>query len=68
MSKDDTTPWTKASASDAQGQCVEIRRHADMIEVRDSKDAGAGPILRSRSDEFAAWLTGAKNAEFDHLL
>jgi uncharacterized protein DUF397 len=60
------TPWIKASASSSDGQCVEMRTHEDMIEVRDSKDPH-GPVLRFRAAEFAAWLDGAKSGEFDHL-
>ncbi len=46
MSSDHTTPWVKARASDQGEACVEQRRHAGMIEVRDTKDAGTGPVLR----------------------
>ena len=49
-----------------QGACVELRRHAGDVEVRDSKDPH-GPALRFTPSEFAAWLDGAKKAEFDHL-
>ena len=64
-----TTQWIKAAASGGNGgSCVEARRHNDMIEVRDTKDAGEGPILRFTSAEFAAFLDGARNREFDQLL
>jgi len=43
-----------------------MRRHSGAIEVRDSKNPD-GPILRYTSAEWAAWLDGAKNGEFDHL-
>lgn len=63
------TPWVKASRSGSSGgSCVELRRHDGMIEVRDTKDHGRGPILRFRSDELDAFLVGAKNGEFDHLI
>lgn len=63
------TAWVKASLSGGDGgNCVEQRRHSGMIEVRDSKDYGIGPILRFTEAEFAAWLDGAKRGEFDHLL
>ncbi len=39
--------------------CVEQRRHAGMIEVRDTGDGGTGPVLRSTPAEYAAWLDGA---------
>jgi hypothetical protein len=61
-----STPWIKASASDDQGSCVELRRANEMIEVRDTKDR-SGPVLRFTTAEFAAWLDGATNGEFDHL-
>ena len=58
----------KASASNDQGTCVEQRRNGDVIEVRDTKDNGKGPILRFTEAEYAAWLDGAKRGEFDHLI
>lgn len=61
------TPWIKASRSNDQGNCVEQRRHGGLVEVRDTKDGGSGPVLRFTGDEFAAWLDGAKRGEFDHL-
>jgi hypothetical protein len=63
-----TTPWIKASASDTGSSCVEQRRHDGMIEVRDTKAQGQGPVLQFTSDEFAAWLDGARRGEFDHLV
>lgn len=62
----ETTAWVKASASASGGQCVEQRRHRQLIEIRDSKDP-EGPILRFTAAEFAAWLDGARRGEFDHL-
>lgn len=62
------TPWIKASRSNQEGSCVEQRSHDGMVEVRDTKDQGAGPTLRFTAAEFAAWLDGAKRGEFDHLI
>jgi hypothetical protein len=61
------TDWIKASKSDSGGNCVEIRGHAGAIAVRESKDP-AGPVLRFTGREWEAFLDGARNAEFDHLL
>jgi hypothetical protein len=61
------TAWIKATRSGDRGDCVEMRCHAGGVEVRDSKDPH-GPVLRFTPSEFAAWLDGAKKAEFDHLL
>ena len=64
----DPTQWIKASRSANQGQCVEMRQHSDAVEIRDTKDAGQGPTLRFTTEEFSAWLDGAKNGQFDHLI
>lgn len=61
------TAWVKASASNSDGTCVEQRRVEDMIEVRDTKDR-SGPVLCFTQAEYRAWLDGANNGEFDHLL
>jgi hypothetical protein len=64
-----STPWIKARKSGGNGgSCVEMRRHNDLIEVRDTKDHGTGPVLRFTRAEFDAWLDGARDGEFDHLL
>lgn len=61
-----TDGWIKASASAEGGDCVELRRRGDTVELRDSKDPH-GPVLRFTPRELAAFLDGAKHAEFDHL-
>ncbi|MBA3905158.1 MAG: DUF397 domain-containing protein [Pseudonocardiales bacterium] len=63
---DGDTPWVKATRSGSNG-CVELRRHNGTIELRDTKDAGTGPVLRFTRDELAAFLDGARRGEFDHL-
>ena len=62
----ESTTWIKAAASMDSGNCVQMRRNADMVEIRDSKDPN-GPILRFTGAEFAAWLDGATRGEFTHL-
>ena len=66
MTDNNTTTWIKASASSGAGQCVEMRRRAGGVDVRDSKHPEA-PALSFTNAEFAAWLDGAKKGEFDHL-
>lgn len=61
-----STVWIKARASQGGGQCVEMRRSGDAIEVRDSKNP-TGPVLRFTPREWTAWLDGVKQGEFDHL-
>ncbi|GAA3593658.1 hypothetical protein GCM10022223_05710 [Kineosporia mesophila] len=58
------TQWHKASASDVQGQCVEVRRQGSMVQVRDTKNHDAGTLLFSPA-EWRAFLTGVKAGEFD---
>ena len=62
-----TEGWIKAAASNQGANCVEMRRHAGAVQVRDSKNPD-GPVLRLAPAAFAAWLHGARHAEFDHLL
>ena len=59
--------WIKASKSDATGDCVEMRGLDHTVLVRDSKNADTG-VLSLGSAGFAAWLSAAKDGEFDRLL
>ena len=59
--------WIKATRSTNDNACVEMRRHDDRIEVRDTKQGESGPILSFTTSEWTAWLDGAKGGEFDHL-
>lgn len=69
MTHPDPTHWIKATASSGDGNCVEMRQRGDdLVQVRDTKDAGTGPTLGFTKAEFAAWLDGAKRGEFDHLI
>ena len=57
--------WRKSTKSGSQGECVEA---ADLQDggraVRDSKNP-TGPILRFTAKEWAAFIDGAKDGEFD---
>jgi predicted secreted Zn-dependent protease len=55
--------WRKSSASDS-GNCVEVAIKAGVILLRDSKDP-AGPVLTFTESEWAAFLVGVRNGEFD---
>ncbi len=57
--------WKKASASYANGDCVEVASLPDgRVGIRDSKDPD-GPVLRFSAGEWLAFLNGAANHEFD---
>jgi Domain of unknown function (DUF397) len=55
--------WFKSSYSGGNG-CVEVAVGRDRVAVRDSKDRG-GPILLFTSDEWKAFLAGARDGTFD---
>jgi Domain of unknown function (DUF397) len=59
--------WVKASASNANGQCVEIAAlGGGQVAVRNSTDP-SGPALIFTPQEFSAFLDGARHGEFDGL-
>jgi uncharacterized protein DUF397 len=58
--------WKKASASNANDNCVEMARDGELVLVRDSKNPH-GPVLAYTKKEISAWLDGAKRGEFDEM-
>ncbi|RSN14700.1 DUF397 domain-containing protein [Nonomuraea sp. WAC 01424] len=61
------TDWKKSPFSGGNGNCVELRRHNGMIEVRDSKDP-AGPILSFTDSEILAFRHGLGSGAFDEIV
>lgn len=60
--------WVKATRSKNQGACVEVAALPNgEVALRDTKDAGTGPLLVFTAQEWCSFLDGAKNGEFDHL-
>ena len=59
--------WVKASASNANGQCVEVAAlGGGRVAVRNSTDP-EGSALIFTPQEFDAFLDGARRGEFDRL-
>ncbi|MFJ7424011.1 DUF397 domain-containing protein [Streptomyces uncialis] len=59
--------WRKSVASAGIGACVEVAALANGgVAVRNSRDA-SGPALIFTDDEMRAFVSGAKNGEFDSL-
>ncbi|WP_233162140.1 DUF397 domain-containing protein [Glycomyces salinus] len=52
--------WKKSTRSAAQTDCVELRQHADTIQVRDSKLGDASPILDLDTATYTALLAELK--------
>jgi hypothetical protein len=58
--------WRKSSYSGSTGgNCVEVARNLPgVVAVRDSKDAQGGALVLTLQ-EWAAFLAGARDGEFD---
>jgi len=59
--------WIKASKSDPEGNCVEMRRCGGLVAVRDSKHPDVG-VLSVSPEAFERWLRGARSGQFDVML
>jgi Domain of unknown function (DUF397) len=60
--------WIKSRHSNAEGNCVEVAvLDEGGVAMRNSRDPD-GPALVYTPAEVAAFVAGAKDGEFDHLL
>jgi uncharacterized protein DUF397 len=58
--------WLKSSRSYGAGNCVEVRAVEGGIKIRDSKSPDEPHLSLSRA-EWAAFLAGVRNGEFDQV-
>ena len=57
--------WRKSSRSGSSGDCVEVADNLPgVVAIRDSKDP-SGAVLTFTTDEWRAFVAGAKDGEFD---
>ena len=61
--------WLKSRRSNPSGNCVELAELPDGagVAVRNSRDP-EGPALIYTSAEITAFILGAKDGDFDHLI
>jgi hypothetical protein len=60
--------WQKSRRSNPSGNCVELAGLPDgAVAVRNSRDP-YGPALIYTRDEWAAFIAGARDGDFDHLM
>jgi hypothetical protein len=57
--------WRKSTRSNAEGACVEVRRYGVAVQVRDTKQRGAGPVLDISPVAWAAFITAVKDNDFN---
>ncbi|GLY32547.1 DUF397 domain-containing protein [Kineosporia sp. NBRC 101731] len=67
MTNYDDGGWVKATASSGSGECVEMRRTSESVQVRDSKLGENSPVQSLTPAGFATWLESAKSGELDSL-
>ncbi|MEV4760906.1 DUF397 domain-containing protein [Micromonospora sp. NPDC049559] len=61
--------WQKSRRSNPSGNCVEVAAlpNGAGIALRNSRDP-EGPALIYTPDEMAAFILGARDGDFDHLI
>lgn len=56
--------WRKSGHS-GDGGCVEVADIGDVVGMRDTKDAGLGPVLTFDRYRWAEFVAGVRAGEFD---
>lgn len=56
--------WRKSSLSAQGPDCVEVATDPDFVYLKNSRDS-SGPVLKFLHTEWAAFLAGVHNGEFE---
>jgi hypothetical protein len=56
--------WRKSSRSGTNGNCVEVRRLDEIVEIRDTKDR-RGPSLSFSTQAWHSFIDSVHSGEFD---
>ena len=54
--------WRTASYSDNGGECIEVGQARRVVLVRDSKQAGTGPVMRFSADAWRRFADQVKHS------
>jgi hypothetical protein len=57
--------WRKATKSNNNGACAQVRHVDGIVQLRDSKLGEASPVLNFTAAEWDAFLDGARKGEFN---
>lgn len=60
MTSDMFTDWRKATYSHANGSCVEVGAAGRTVGIRDTAQAGQGPVLQFPSSMWQTFIENAK--------